>query len=244
MVAKGLVCVVQHDLALAGMLDYTGLEIVAYGPFGNAAKEFVHVDVATEPCALLAVQAGFHIGILAVGQRADEKINLGNAPGCMVDQAHGLSAPVHLARIARTMFQMIGQVVGTGVFVIAQAEFCVAEAELLGSPARSLVFLPKGFQRDADPLQFLVDVSVVRLPIDDFVGVLVWIKAAVRFLVRQLRHVAERNVSFLGDAQHVVDGTLRDMVEPGDGVLRHARLCQSQDQFDPDFLAHGNVSSH
>ena len=89
-----------------------------------------------------------------------------------------------------------------------------------------------------------MNVSVVRLSIDDFVCVLFWVKAAVRFLVRQICHVTERNVSFFGDAQHVVDGTFRDMVESGDDVLRHTRLCQSQDQFDPDFLAHGNVSSH
>ena len=33
-----------------------------------------------------------------------------------------------------------------------------------------------------------------------------------------------------------------DMVQSGDGVLRHSGLSQSHDEFDPDFLAHGNVS--
>ncbi len=92
---------------------------------------------------------------------------------------------------------------------------------LFNSLARSLVFLQKEFQRGADPLRFFVNVGVVWLPIDSFVRVRVWIKAAVRVFVCQIRHVGERNISFPSDAQHVVDVTLRDTVEPCNGAYPH-----------------------
>lgn len=87
-----------------------------------------------------------------------------------------------------------------------------------------------------------MDVGIIRLAIEHLVGVLVRIEAAIRLLVRQVGHIAEGYAVFLGNAQHVADGTFRDMVKSGDGVLRHPGLSQSHDEFDPDFLAHGNVS--
>ena len=63
------------------MLNHTGLEVVANGPDRYAFKEFIHMDMTSEPCILLHVKTGFHIRILAIGECRNKQIN-GNKLSC------------------------------------------------------------------------------------------------------------------------------------------------------------------
>jgi hypothetical protein len=164
--------------------------------------------MTAEPSTLLAVKAWLHIGILAVGQRTYKQKNLEDFASGSVYQLHDFSAPVNLAGIPRTMSKMIRQVVAGSVCLIAHAKLRITEGKLAGRTACSLILLPQKLESNTYSFKLLVNMSIVWLAIDSFVYMPVRIKLTIYFFIRERCHIAKRNPSFLGNAQHIADGTL------------------------------------
>ena len=57
------------------------------------------------------------------------------------------------------------------VLVVVVTELCLSDRDVTFSKAFVPVLLPEKFERDADPLQFFVDVLVIRQFIDLICGV-------------------------------------------------------------------------
>jgi hypothetical protein len=185
-----------------------GFEIVADSSPGNPAKKLIHMNMTAEPGTLLAVKTWLYIRILAVGQRTYKQKNLENFTGGSVYQLHDFSAPVNLAGIPRTMSKMIRQVVAGSVCLIAHAKLRITEGKLAVRTACSLILLPQKLESNTYSFKLLVNMSIVWLAVDGLVNMLVWIKLAICFLVCERGYITKRNPLFLGNAQHIADGTL------------------------------------
>ena len=220
------------------MRDDACLQVVADSAARNSAEECVHVDMAAQPAALLAVQARFDVGILAVRQSRHEQVDFRDFAGHAVHDLHGLAAPVHFARLAGLVLQVVREAAFGDVGLVAEAELRVAAGELPCGLAGLLMLLPEQLQGHADTLELLVDIRIVRLLVEHLGCELPRVEAAVYLVVREAFDVLERYARFCSEAQHLVDRALRDVVAARDGVLRQALRSQLQDELGSDFPWH------
>jgi hypothetical protein len=164
--------------------------------------------MTAEPSPFFAVKARLNIRILAVGQRTHKQKYFEDFAGCPVYQLHDLSAPIYFANVSWTMGEMVGQVIAGSVCLIAHAKLRITEGKLAVRTACSLILLPQKLESNTYPFKLLVNMSIVWLAVDGLVNMLVWIKLAICFLVCERGYITKRNPLFLGNAQHIADGTL------------------------------------
>lgn len=63
-----------------GLIDHTGLEIVADGTYRHAAKEFIHMDMVAQPGVLLHIRAGIHTSLDIFWIKDKSPADLDNLP--------------------------------------------------------------------------------------------------------------------------------------------------------------------
>jgi len=80
--------VVQHDLALARVLDHSGLEIVRHDPGGRTAPPFEHRHMAFKPGVLTHIQGGFDERVSRERETRDEEVDLAGVTGNRVGELH------------------------------------------------------------------------------------------------------------------------------------------------------------
>ena len=100
------------------MRHNTGLKIVAYDSHRNAAKVFIHMDMASDKGIHLHVQARLNVGILAVKERSDEQI------------VHGRAGPIDFCTFSRLVLEMVRETVGDGEFSVSLVELGFSHRDL------------------------------------------------------------------------------------------------------------------
>lgn len=238
--AEGLVRVVEHDLALPGVLHHARLEVVAHGPLRDAAPELVHVHVAAQPGPLPHVQRGLEVRPLAEGQHADEQVDLGCLAGGRVDDAapHRRPAPVDLARDPRLVLYALGQAVGGHVVAVPLAEPRVAHRHRTGPGAPVPVLVVQEPQVHAHLRHLGVHVRPVRLLEQALARVAVGVEQLVDLLLAHAPHLVPRDAALVGDVEHLADAAHGHVPGPGDRPPRHALVAELHDELRPYLPCH------
>jgi hypothetical protein len=226
--AQGLIGVVEHDLALAGMPDDPGLQVVAYGALRDPAPVFVHVHMAAQPGALLHVQRRLEVRLLAEREHAHEQVDLRHLAGRGVDEplADRGAGPVHLAGDPRLVVDPLGEAVHLHVPGVALAEARVAHRDRVLAPAPVDIFVVQQAQVHAHLGHLPVDIAPVRLGEHALVDVPGREEEPVALLVSEVLHLAPCDVALLRDVAYLADGIHRHV--PGLGYLppRHPLLAK------------------
>lgn len=160
---QGLIGLVEHDLALAGVFGDAGLEVVADASDGYAAEELVGMDMAKQPGVLPHVRRGLDVCVLRVGQGGDEQVGLADLAGRLAHQLHGRARPVHLHDLAWLVLEVVGDVAAGDVPLVSAAKRRVADGGQALGAGLVAILLPKQLLRDADPLQLGMHVAVVGI---------------------------------------------------------------------------------
>ena len=87
--AQGFIIRSQDNLPFSGMGYNARLQVIADKTRGNPAEELIHVDVGADKAVHLHVPAGFHVGVLAVGQCPYKQVYGHDLPCGSVDIGHG-----------------------------------------------------------------------------------------------------------------------------------------------------------
>ena len=237
-----LVGLVEHDLALLGMLGHARLEIVADQAHGDPSEELVGPDMAEQPCVLPHVQGCLDVCILRVRENRDEQAHLRDLSRDGVDQPHGRPRPVHLHGLSGLVVEVVRDVLGDGVVGVSPREGDVAHRCLAALGAFVAVLLPQELQVDADFAQLAVDVSVVRprhgllrLP---FLGE----QHRRDLVVAQQGDVPPPDALLGRPVQHLLYRMRRDVPRACDLPSGHVLRAQLDDELRIAVLCHGEPS--
>jgi hypothetical protein len=227
-----LVGVVEHDLALSGVLHDAGLEVVAHRALGHSSPVLVHVHVAAEPGPLLHVERRLKVGHLAEREHPDEEVYPRHLAGHGVDLALAQRGPgpVDLAGDAGLVLDALGEVVRSDVVAVALAEPGVAHGHLVLAGAPLAVLVVQQAQVHADLRHLPVHVVPVGLLKGALPHVAVGIEEPVDLLLRQLPHLAPADSALLGDAEDLADGVHRHVAGLRYPPSRHVLLAELHDE--------------
>ena len=243
-VSEGLVRLVEDDLALFGMFHNTGFQVVTDNTGGGAAPELKHVDIAQQPSILFHVKAGFHIGVLAVGQCCHKEVHLPQFPGGGARQLHGGAGPVYLRSGARLVLQTIRQVLGDDIGTVAFAEPGISIGQQSQTNALIPVFLPQKLQGDPGTGKLTVDGIVVGLCKQHLLRQLVGVEELIALVEGQSIHIRVADLALLCDGEHLANGRFGHVVGACNFGLRQSRSAKLHDEFYLDFSGHGLNSFH
>ena len=88
--------VVEDDLALPGVLDHPGLQVVRHDPGNRAREELKHRHVRPQPAVLLHVQRRLDKRVAGERQTPHEQIHPRGVAGDRIGQLHRRPRPVDL----------------------------------------------------------------------------------------------------------------------------------------------------
>ena len=180
-------------------------QIVADRPCRDAAKVFIHMDVAAQKRVHIHLQAGFCVRRLAVRKRCHKGMNFDQFAGLSIDIVHIGAGPVDFAAFPRFMADPVRQVVLKHVFGLAFVEFCLSHGERSPGSAFFYIFIVKELQRDTGFLQFSVDVFVVRIREHHLFLMFIRIDDAVHLIFSEVPHICIMDPFFVGDAENLAD---------------------------------------
>ena len=141
-----------------------GGSIVWHQYWGDAAKEFIHMDVSSDPCPLLFIDEGFDKGILAISHNTDKNPGSGDLTSIRINDFCRISGPIYLDLQPRFSRDVHGGAALLLILLDVIAELGIHEGIVAILTAFLRVFRSEKLPVDDIPEQFLPDVIIIRHP--------------------------------------------------------------------------------
>ena len=138
--------------------------IVWHQYWGDASKEFIHMDMGGDPCPLLFIDKGFDEGILAISHDTDKNPGSGDLTSIRIDDFRRVSSPIYLDLLPRFSRDMHGGAALLLILLDVIAELGIHEGIVAILTTFLEVFCPEKLPVDAIPEQFFPDVIIIRHP--------------------------------------------------------------------------------
>ncbi len=232
------VCVVDDDLALAGMALDARLEVVRHDAGGRAAEVAECVHVAAKPCILLHVERRLDPRHAAEGQAGHEQVDLGDLARRRVDDRHRRPGPVDLHDPSRLVPDAAHDAFPHGELAVALAEAVVTHRRLAPRGARVPVLGVQALERHPVAGELPVDALPVGIGVDGGLVRPLGEKAVVDLAVRERAGVLPPEALPLGRGEHRGHAVARHAEGRCDGAPRQPGPVEPQDVLGPDSIRH------
>lgn len=122
-----LISLVELLIFKATIVNNCSFAVIRYENSSDTAKEFVHVDMCSNPRSCFHIQKSFHVGILVVGHNANKNIGFYDFTGIRINDCSRITCLIYFHLFTRFTIDMHGNTMFLLILLDVIAELGIHE---------------------------------------------------------------------------------------------------------------------